>query len=78
MELLPEVRSVVADLTYQLRLGLPCGTQVSSNPQTAASPASNVLAACSTYCSGARANVAVYRGLLRQGTQSTLQGNNNA
>jgi hypothetical protein len=51
MELWHEVRSLVADLTDYLRLELPCGTQVSSSPQTVASPAGYVFAACSTLCS---------------------------
>jgi hypothetical protein len=51
MELRHEVRILVADLTDHLRLKLPCGTQVSSSPQTVASAAGYVLAACSTLCS---------------------------
>jgi hypothetical protein len=50
MELWPEVRSLVADLTDKLRLELPCDMQVSLSPHTVASLASIVLAACSACC----------------------------
>jgi hypothetical protein len=62
-----EVRSLDAGLTGQLRLELPCYMQVSSSPQTVANPAGILLAACSACCSVARADVVVFRGLLRQG-----------
>jgi hypothetical protein len=45
-----EVRSMVSDSTFLLSPSLPCDTQVSTCPQTVASPASNELAACSTCC----------------------------
>jgi hypothetical protein len=66
MELWPEVRSLVADLTDQLRSWLFCGTQVSSSPQTVACPAGIVLAACLACCSVALEDDAVCRDLLRQ------------
>jgi hypothetical protein len=68
MELWPEVRSLDADLTDQLRSELFCNMQVSSSPQTVANPAGVLLAACSACCSVAWADAAVCRGMLRQGT----------
>jgi hypothetical protein len=67
MELWPQVRSLVADLTAHLRSGLACDTQVSSNPQAVASPVGNVLASCSTSDLVAWAVVAQCRDMLRQG-----------